>query len=255
MMESARIWIQEAAPEESSERRAWCVSEPWIEYMIAAASQYTHNDAATPFVDTVTLKPGYQCLRVRGNVPPHTDRAFPEWVYLLAFRADNAVMHCHGHPPMRLKPGMLFEFNEHKRHRVEQDSSSMMIWTPLDSDRRLSFEEAMEGHRRQFRQGSSATLAGSMQQEIVTNRHRIVHDGRIVRVYDWRNFCIAFLDRGGFCVAYEEKGDVKYPMLTMRRPRLNDWRRMRNLLEQHHKMLLPDTAMPKWLTGDAGAHR
>lgn len=254
-MHNAKIHIQEAAENESSERRSWYVSEPWIEFMIEAAKAHNHRDAATPFVDAVSLKPGYQCLRVRGNVPPHTDRAFPEWVYLLAFRADNAIMHCHGHPPIQLKPGMLFEFNEHKRHRVEQAPDSMMIWTPLDSDQRLTFQEAMEGHRRQFAQGSSATLASSLPRETVTNRHRIVHDGRIVRAYNPCNFCIAFLDRGGFSVAYQEGNEVVYPLLTMRRPRLEDWQRMNVLLERHHHMRLPDAAMPKWLTGEAEAHR
>jgi hypothetical protein len=260
---SALLQIQPREPSEPAERRrAWHVSEPWVEFMIRAARAHNHRDAATPFVDAVYLKPGYQCLRVRGNVPPHTDRAFPEWVYLLAFRADDAVMHCHGLPPMRLQPGMLFEFNEHRRHRVEQDPDSMMIWTPLDSDRRLSFEEAMEGHRRQFSEGSTATLKGSVQSEITTDRHRIVHDGRIVRAYDARNFCVAFLDRGGFCVAYQEANgangagvQVKYPLLTMRRPRLTDWARMKALLEHHHGLSLPDTAMPKWLPDNSEAHR
>jgi hypothetical protein len=194
-----------------NKHRAWNVSEPWIESMIEAARHHTHQDAATPFVDGVYLRPGYQCLRVRGNVKPHTDRAFPEWVYLLAFRADDVVMYCHGHGGARLKPGMLFQFNEHRRHRVEQHPDSYLIWSPLEVDRQLTFEEAMEGHRRQFHEGASILLKGSIERQTVSGRHRIVHDGRIMRAYDAQNFCVAFLDRGGFCVAYQQAGLMGAP--------------------------------------------
>lgn len=236
-------------------KRSWQVCETWVDFMIGAAREFRHRDAATVFVDALALKPGYQGLCVQGNVPPHTDRAFPEWVYMLVFRADDAVMHCYGHPPMRLKPGMLFEFNEHRRHRVEQDPSSTMIWTPLDSDRRLTFDEAMDLHRRQFAQGSSSLLSGSVPREIVTRKHRIVHDGRILRAYDNRNFCVAFLNRSGLAMACEEAGSVAYPMSFKRRPRVADWDRLNAMLELHHELTLPPESMPHWLAGTADAHR
>lgn len=232
------------------------VSEPWIDFMIQAAGTYDIVDASSPFVDAIHLKPGYECLRVKGNVPPHTDRAFPRWVYMLAFRGDDAVMCCHGHRGMRLRPGMLLEFDEHRRHRVEQSEQSFMIWTPLDSDRRLSLEEALEGHRKQFLEGNSALLAGRRPEEICADDHRIVHDGRIVWVYDASGFCIARLGRGGYALAHRDQDllrvETQYDIKLRRRPGLADWHLLVKKLAERG-IELPDSAMPKWLSGAVSA--
>ena len=246
-------------PNVSYDQRLWNVSEPWIEFMIEAARHYSHRDAATPFLDGIYLRPGYQSYRVRGSILPHTDRASPEWSYILVFRADDSVLHCHGQPAVRLKPGMLLEFNEHQRHRLEQDPESLFIWNSFDGDHRLSFEEVVEGHRRKFNEGASVLIKGTLEQHVVTNRHRIVYDGRIMRAYDAQNFCVCFLDRAGFSVAYQEADargatHVRDPLLTMRRPRLSDWNRMQVLLAEHHGLVLPDVVMPKFMTGEAEAH-
>jgi hypothetical protein len=76
-------------PKTSYDQRSWNVSEPWIQFMIEAARHYSHRDAATPFLDGIYLRPGYQNYRVRGSILPHTDRASP-----------NGPTSCHSAPTM-----------------------------------------------------------------------------------------------------------------------------------------------------------
>lgn len=236
--------------------RSMAVSEPWIDELAELSLAPYQQDAVTPFISPVALKPHYRALRVRGKIPPHTDRAFPQWNYMLVFRADSATLMCHGHEAIRLKRNMLVEFDEHRRHRVAQPPDSVLVWMVYDVDSRLSLQEALDGHRRKFFEGGSADLQSAKPREFRTDKYRIVADGRIMWVYTTNDFCTAFMDRGGFsvCVRGVDRPGATYPLLTMRRPRKSDWDKMSELMRRHYGFALPAAAMPRFLTGAADAH-
>src|SRR5262245_16460084 len=97
----------------SSRAKRTMVTADWIKPLIERAHAPQLWDAATPFVDPIELAPGYNGLRLAGNLRPHTDLAFPKWCYLLVFRGGQTHMTMHRKQNIRLKAGMLFELDEH----------------------------------------------------------------------------------------------------------------------------------------------
>src|SRR5687767_4865238 len=84
-----------SALDSSSRARRTMVSSAWVQPLIERAHTPQLWDAATPFVDPIELAPGYNGLRLAGNLRPHTDMAFPKWCYLLVFRGGQTYMTMH----------------------------------------------------------------------------------------------------------------------------------------------------------------
>jgi hypothetical protein len=235
----------------SSRARRTMVSADWVQPLIERAHKPQFWDAATPFVDPIELAPGYNGLRLAGNLRPHTDLAFPKWCYLLVFRGGRTHMTMHRKQNIRLRAGMLFELDEHRRHSVVQRPSDLMVWTPLDSDQRLSLDEALERHR-QLRDTGTFVLADKSKLKSIDRKgFKIVYDTRIVWVHDAHGACVARFGRGGYalCAAAAAKPDTPptYLLLTHRTPHPAGWARWVEGVRRTHSVRIPTRVMPKFL--------
>jgi hypothetical protein len=222
---------------------------PWLADLIARAAACSPTSHVR-CIDPITLirDSQYQVLSATANIGPHIDPDFPPWSYILVLRAADAILKTHGHEDLLLAPGMLVEFNAHRKHSLKQPTKNTAIWAPLDRLLRIDLPIALALIEHSIEDPFS--MANNKLSETATIPHEVISDGRTVWIHDGAGAEIARFGVDGVEInmPIADKRHTGEPLSSLRTtPDRAAWREFSGIFHRLYGIRVEPDYRPIWL--------
>jgi hypothetical protein len=226
------------------------VTTPWLAEIIDIANHTPWRGFVTS-IEPFRLIDGerYEALGVKGSVAKHVDREFLPWSYVLILRAGDTVLKCDGHQALKLRPGMLVEFNSHRLHQLRQPNDDVLIWTPLDFEQPIDIADALGVHERNLKDRRS--LADASRHRDIIDNVEIATDGTTVWVNGADGGCIGRFSPNAseihMTAALQIETGRQCLMCTHGKPDYHAWKDFVVTMERIYGVNIPESRRPRWL--------